>query len=152
MKIKTILLGIVLLTVFTSVAQNKDRNKVKAFKTAYITNALELTVDEAEKFWPIYNAYDKIHHELKIVKTRQLFRKIRAAGGIDKLNTSEADVILKGFSEIDFNVANAKKKLIKDLTGIISSKKMIKLIQAEHNFNKELLKQFRNRNNMPRRN
>ena len=123
MKIKNIILSIALLSVLTGVAQNKNRDKIKAFKTAYITNALELTVDEAEKFWPIYNAYDKKHHEIKIVKMRQIFRKIKIAGGIDKLNTTDADKILKEFSEIDFNVANAKKKLKKDLTGIISSKK-----------------------------
>ncbi len=150
MKIKNIILSILLLTVFTGVAQSNDNEKIKAFKRAYITDALELTVDEAEKFWPIYNAFEKTHREIKIVKTKQILRRIRLVGGVDKLNKDEADAILKEFLEIDINVTNAKKKLHKDLTGIISSKKIIKLIRAEHGFNKELLKRFRNRNINPR--
>lgn len=30
---------------------------VEAYKTAFITQRLNLTTEEAQKFWPIYNAY-----------------------------------------------------------------------------------------------
>lgn len=152
MNIKKIIVGILLFTVFTGVAQRTDNAKIKAFKTAFITDALELTVNEAEKFWPVYNAYEKEYQKIKIIKTRQLFRKVRTAGGIDKLSDTEADAILEELLEIDVKVAEAREKLKKDLTGIISSKKMIKLISAEQNFNKELLKRFRNRAGNPKRN
>lgn len=152
MNIKKIIFGILLFTVFTGVAQRNDNDKIKAYKTAFITEALELTVSEAEKFWPIYNAYEKEYQKIKIVKTRQVFRKIRTVGGIDKLSDAEADTILEELLEIDIKVAEAKKQLKKDLTGVISSKKIIKLISAEQNFNKELLKRFRNRAGNPKRN
>ncbi|QCX39832.1 sensor of ECF-type sigma factor [Aureibaculum algae] len=145
MNLKKIIFGILLFTVFTGIAQRNDNEKIKAYKTAFLTEALELTVDEAEKFWPVYNAYSKEYQKIKITKTRQIFKKIRIAGGIDQLSESEADTILEEFVEIDSNVAKAKEKLKKDLTGVISSKKMIKLLSAEQNFNKELLKRFRNR-------
>ncbi len=152
MRLKKFILGILLITVFTGVAQRNDNDKIKAYKTAFITDALELTSDEAQKFWPIYNAYEKEYQKIKILKTRQIFRKIIAAGGVDKLSTAEADTILEEFLEIDNKVGKAKEKLKKDLTGVISSKKMIKLISAEQNFNKELLKRFRNRVGNPKRN
>ncbi|WP_117884994.1 hypothetical protein [Aureibaculum luteum] len=145
MNLKKIIFGILLFTVFTGIAQRNDNEKIKAYKTAFLTEALELTVDEAEKFWPVYNAYSKEYQKIKITKTRQIFKKIRIAGGIDQLSESEADTILEEFVEIDSNVAKAKENLKKNLTGVISSKKMIKLISAEQNFNKELLKRFRNR-------
>ena len=145
MNLKKIIFGILLFTVFTGIAQRNDNEKIKAYKTAFLTEALELTVDEAEKFWPVYNAYSKEYQKIKITKTRQIFKKNRIAGGIDQLSESEADTILEEFVEIDSNVAKAKEKLKKDLTGVISSKKMIKLLSAEQNFNKELLKRFRNR-------
>ena len=145
MNLKKIIFGILLFTVFTGIAQRNDNEKIKAYKTAFLTEALELTVDEAEKFWPVYNAYSKEYQKIKITKTRQIFKKIRTAGGIDQLSESEADTILEEFVEIDSNVAKAKEKLKKNLTGVISSKKMIKLLSAEQNFNKELLKRFRNR-------
>ena len=133
MNIKKIIFGILLFTVFTGVAQRNDNDKIKAYKTAFITEALELTVSEAEKFWPVYNTYAKEYQKIKIVKTRQVFRKIRTVGGIDKLSDAEADTILEELLEIDIKVAKAKKQLKKDLTGVISSKKIIKLI-AVHIF------------------
>lgn len=141
---KRIILGIslLLLSSLTLVAQN-NRGQIKALKTAFITNALELSPSEAEKFWPIYNQFDQNMHKFKAVKTQQIARTIRLAGGIEKLSESESERILKEFIDIDYNVANEKKKLHKNLTGIISSKKIIKLLRAEQNFNKELLKRLR---------
>ncbi|MCF6348131.1 MAG: sensor of ECF-type sigma factor [Flavobacteriaceae bacterium] len=143
MKKLVLSLVILLFTTITVVAQGINRDRIKALKTAHITNALSLTSIEAEKFWPVYNEFDQKIHQIKIVKTRQLTRKIQLAGGIEKLSEAEADAVLREFIEIDFNIANEKKKLHKNLTGIISSKKMIKLLKAEQSFNKELLKRLR---------
>ena len=141
---KRIILGIslLLLSSLSLVAQN-SRDQIKALKTGFITNALELTPAEAEKFWPVYNAFSQNIHEMKTVKTQQIARKIRLAGGLENLSNVEADAVLQDFIDIDFNVANEKKKLHKNLKGIISSKKIIKLFRAEQNFNKELLKRLR---------
>ena len=141
---KRIILGIslLLLSSLSLVAQN-SRDQIKALKTAFITNALELTPGEAEKFWPVYNAFSQNTHEMKTVKTQQIARKIRLAGGLEDLSNVEADAVLQEFIDIDFNVANEKKKLHKNLKGIISSKKIIKLFRTEQNFNKELLKRLR---------
>ena len=49
MNLKKIIFGILLFTVFTGIAQRNDNEKIKAYKTAFLTDALELTVDEAEK-------------------------------------------------------------------------------------------------------
>ena len=145
---KRIVLNIIILlfTTFTVVAQGINRDsKIKALKTAHITNVLNLTSSEAEKFWPIYNNYSQKIYQLKIVKKQQLNRKLRLAGGIDNISEAEADLILQEFIDIEFNIANENKKLHKNLTGIISSKKMIKLKRAEQSFNKELLKILRDK-------
>jgi len=147
-KMKRLILGLLLLF-FTSIniiAQN-NRNQIKAIKTAFITNALELSPEEAEKFWPVYNEFDKNIHQLKTIKTKEIAHKIRIAGGIENLTEKESEIILQEFMDIDFNVANEKKKLQKNLIGIISSKKMIKLLRTEQNFNKELLRRFQEKRN-----
>ena len=144
---KKLLLSLTLLlfTTITVVAQGNNRDRIRALKTAHITNALSLTSSEAEKFWPVYNAYDLKIHQLKVVKRQQLNKKLRLAGGIDNISEAEADVFLQEFIDIEYNIANENKKLHKNLTGIISSKKMIKLKRAEQSFNKELLKILRDR-------
>ena len=129
----------------TVVAQGNNRDRIRALKTAHITNALSLTSSEAEKFWPVYNAYDLKIHQLKVIKRQQLNKRLRLAGGIDNISETEANMFLKEFIDIEYNIANENKKLHKNLTGIISSKKMIKLKRAKQSFNKELLKILRDR-------
>ncbi|MDY5317469.1 MAG: hypothetical protein SPH10_03165, partial [Candidatus Cryptobacteroides sp.] len=39
--------------------RNKWEESMRAEKIAYFTEALELTSEEAEKFWPVYNKCEK---------------------------------------------------------------------------------------------
>ena len=47
---------------FTAMSQqrNNDREeKLQALKIAFLTQKLELSAADAEKFWPVYNQYDQ---------------------------------------------------------------------------------------------
>ena len=57
-KILTTLLLLFSLMGFTQDDPSK-KEKIKALKTAFITTELDLTSAEAEKFWPIYNAFEE---------------------------------------------------------------------------------------------
>ena len=60
---KNALIFTLLLSSLAAVAQSKTTNdtealekgKIEAMKAAYLTNELELTVEESQAFWPIYN-------------------------------------------------------------------------------------------------
>ena len=53
-----ITLIITLLLTMNVVAQSPEkRERIKALKVAFITEKLELTESEAQKFWPIYNTF-----------------------------------------------------------------------------------------------
>lgn len=153
---KKIVLSLVLIFTFvvSSQAQRERNERIQALKTAYITDELSLTTQEAQKFWPVYNAYAEKVHEIRFDKMRNLMQKIRNAGGIDNLSDKEADNMAKEYIAIDTQLAAEKKKLYTNLTGIISSKKILKLIKAEQAFGKELLKRFRDnrRVNSPNKN
>lgn len=49
---------------FSLLAQRKenkpgyDREKLSAAKIAFITQKLDITPDQAEQFWPLYNAFE----------------------------------------------------------------------------------------------
>ena len=53
---------LLIITIFGSfsfvAAQNGRQEKIQALKVAFITQKLQLTPAEAEKFWPVYNQYD----------------------------------------------------------------------------------------------
>jgi len=120
----------------------EKREKVKALKVAYITEQLELTSDEAQKFWPIYNAFDENQSELRHEKMRAILDRFQP-GNVEKLSEKDASNLLVQMEKIEEDLFNLKKKFIKDLQGVISAKKIIKLKKAEEDFNRELLKQMR---------
>ncbi|MEN8123781.1 MAG: sensor of ECF-type sigma factor [Bacteroidota bacterium] len=152
MKKALITLIIVILSVSSLIAQSERREKLKAYKTAFITEKLELTPAEAEKFWPVYNIYENKVHQLKIVNIRDNHKKVREKGGIDALTDTEANTMLNQLVLNDDELAKAKTKFYEALKNIISSKKILKLYRAEHEFNRKLLAEFRKKQMMEMRN
>ena len=144
MKTKIIFPIIFLLVTSLSFSQGfkEKREKVKALKVAYITEQLELTTDEAQKFWPIYNAFDENQSELRHEKMRAILDRFKP-GNVEKLSEKDASNSLAQMEKIEEDLFNLKKKFIKDLQSVISAKKIIKLKKAEEDFNRELLKQMR---------
>ena len=144
MKTKFILPIILLFISTVSFSQDfkEKREKVKALKVAYITEQLELTTEEAQKFWPLYNAFDDKQAELRHEKMRAILDRFRP-GSVDKLSEKDASNSLAQMEKIEEDLFNLKKKFIKDLQSVISAKKIIKLKKAEEDFNRELLKQMR---------
>ena len=118
------------------------REKVKALKVAFITEKLELTTEEAQKFWPIYNAYDESQAELRHEKMRAILNRFKP-GNVENLSEKEASALLIQMEKIEEDLFNLRRKFIKDLQSIVSAKKIIKLKKAEEDFNRELLKQMR---------
>jgi hypothetical protein len=131
--------------------QFKNREKIRALKTAYITNALDLTSKEAEKFWPIYNAYDKKVTTLRFEKMHELRSKIRTREDFNALKDKEAKNLLDGFLKIERDILDAKSKLNSQLLKVISGKKLLKLYKAEDDFNRRLLDRLRNRQQQNKR-
>ena len=144
MKTKILFPIIFLLVASLSFSQGfkEKREKVKALKVAYITEQLELTTDEAQKFWPIYNAFDENQAELRHEKMKSILDRFKP-GNVEKLSEKDASNSLIQMEKIEEDLFNLKKKFIKDLQGVISAKKIIKLKKAEEDFNRELLKQMR---------
>ena len=103
---------------------------------------MELTTEEAQKFWPIYNAFDEKQAELRHEKMRGILDRFKP-GNVENLSEKEASALLIQMEKIEEDLFNLRRKFIKDLQGVVSAKKIIKLKKAEEDFNRELLKQMR---------
>ena len=115
----------------------------KAYKIAYITQELDLTPEEAEKFWPLYNEFGKQFYELKVIDMREQKRKIKESGGIDALSEKDANDYITGLLNKEKELVDIKKKFYKQLEGVLSPNKILKLYRAENEFNRKLLSEFR---------
>ena len=136
------LIFIFLLATITMQAQEGKHEKIKAYKTAYITEKLSLTTSEAEKFWPIYNKFDDKFRDLRKKERSEIFQKLRE--GLDNLNDAEANELIDVSLTIESEEVALRKQLITELRKVISPKKIIILKKAEDDFKRELLDRYRN--------
>ena len=143
---KKLILLLTLAIGFSSYAQmgEKMQEKIKAQKIAFLTDKLQLTSEEAQKFWPIYNAFEARVEDIKSKVIRPLKKEMRRNDVSDK----RAEEILDKVMDAETDMHNAKFDLVKDLKQVISAKKIIRLKVAEDQFNQILLdklKEFRER-------
>lgn len=116
-----------------SLRNTQGREKIRAAHAAYITERLQLTPSEAEKFWPVYREYgEKRHH------TREQLREARRSGATEK-TLLDLDLKIKQ-QELDL-----EKEYSQKFEKIISPEKVLKLQQAETDFRKLLLRQIQQR-------
>jgi hypothetical protein len=107
---KFLLLICFIITVSITVAQNG--NRLEALKIAYITKRLDLSPEEAQKFWPIYNLYAE---ELK--RSRQ-----------DALRNNKSEI------ELDEELLNVRKKYNTLFNQAISPQKIDIFFKSEKEF------------------
>jgi len=146
MKIKNILPLLLFLVSFSFYAQSekKDeiREKVKAYKVSFLTTELELSSTEAEKFWPIYNAYDDKQYELRHEKMKTYLRKLND-DNINSLSEKDAATLLSQIESTDKELYFLKEKYMNNIRKVLSAKKILKLKKSEDDFNRKLLKQYK---------
>ena len=123
----------------------EKRNQIKAMKVAFLTSELNLTSDEAEKFWPVYNAYDDKQFELRHQKMKTYARKLND-GSLDNMSDREALAFLNQIESTDEEQYVIRKKFNSALRNILPPTKILKLRKSEVDFDRKLLQQYRNKN------
>ncbi|HSD14249.1 MAG TPA: hypothetical protein VLB74_06350 [Flavobacterium sp.] len=144
MTLKRILPIVFLLISTFSFAQPNDekREQIKQLKVAFITTELNLSKEEAEKFWPIYNTFEEKQFEMRHEKMRNLKKRMDGES-VDKMSEKEAATLLAQMEETEEKMFQLRKKLSSDLRPVIGSVKILKLKKAEDDFNRKLIKQIK---------
>ena len=146
-KITTLIVLIFTMVSFGQPERGKMREKIKAEKIAFITQQLDLSADEAEKFWPIFNTFEASTEDIKKTYLRPMQQKLR---GNTNVSDTEANKLLDNLIIAENKTYEAKVKLVNDLKSAIPAKKIIKLKAVEEAFNRKLLerlKKFREKRN-----
>lgn len=150
MKIKNILPLLLFLTSISFFAQNgkidEKREKIKAFKVSFLTTELELTSTEAEKFWPIYNAYDDKQFELRHLKMKTYLKKLND-DNFKNLSEKEAVTLLSQIESTDKELYQLREKFMSNIKKVLSAKKILLLKKSEDDFSRKLLQQYRDKAN-----
>ena len=133
------LMLIVMLPSIRLTAQNSNFEKLNAYRIGFFTKKLNLTSQEAEKFWPVYNEYQKQKNLIQVDKISI----------IREFNQSESTMS-------DNQLSNMGDKLIADITQesalavtlhkklkeVLPPGKVIRFYQAENQYKAQLLEEL----------
>jgi hypothetical protein len=113
---------------------------IKTKKIAFMTEAIGLTSQEAEKFWPVYNELEKQRFQIMDKK-----RELEEKSDSPKPGMSDADYRKLA---IEIAATHAKEgKLIEEynlkLLNVLPAEKVVKLYRAEGKFRATLMHEFR---------
>ena len=131
-------------------AQGRHGERIKAFKTGYLTQELDLSPAEAERFWPIYNEFEEKMFELRVQRRKEERDKISSLGGPESLTETQAKEFLQKLFKNEEEVLRVKKELYTSLDQVLSPAKLLKLYKAENDFNRRLLSEYKRRGTMNR--
>ena len=130
-----IFFGLIFAVFITSAQNNGGANQLQAQRIAFITERTNLTPEEAQQFWPLYNQYNENLKQLR--KAYQLTRV-----GEDATDDQVEKFILSGFDK-DQKETELKKDYYQRLKKIISVRKIQKSFRAEVEFRQEIIQQLK---------
>lgn len=122
-----------------------NQERLKAKKIAYITDELELTPAESEKFWPVYNQFRKELVALRDDRQSSVEKS-------KEITEKEALAIISNSILLDKKEIELKEKYNSIFIGIISAKRLIKLHTADKKFKRQMLIGIKDRFSSRRRN
>lgn len=120
-----------------------NKEKIKELKIAYLTEKLNLTVEEAEKFWPVYNKHDAIVRKIRVDENLKIRKKIKEAGSLDNISETDAEKLVKEKLELEAKFLKENKVFIKELSKFLPHKKILKFYVTEKEFGRKLLKRYK---------
>ena len=139
MKKNSILIILLSLFMCYSMFAQKRYDKMESLRVAYITEKVELTSAESEKFWPVYKEFNEKQRALK-KNLKQSFQ-MKSASMTDK----EAEELY--YLEIQTRQAETDlfKQYGEKIKAIIGIKKTVKLHMAEAEFKREVINKIKDK-------
>lgn len=116
--------------------------KLEAQRVAYITNELELSTQEAQSFWPVYNEFKAEEEAMKAS-----FRgKFSGPSRLKELSDEEAQKHINSMLEFEQKQLDLKVKYTKKLIAVLPVQKVAMLPEAERGFREKIVRRISERN------
>ncbi|MGC9470150.1 MAG: hypothetical protein ACP5D1_01270 [Bacteroidales bacterium] len=117
-------------------------DRLNAQKIAFFTNRLQLTPEESEKFWPVYNEYQKKRTDIQ-EQRRQL--QVRYNREQSKLNDAEILQMTDQFIELQVEETELAREYHEKFKQVLPIRKVLRLYHTEIQYKTFLLRQLRER-------
>ena len=138
-KIVIILFIMLMFPFLRSSAQNPNLEKLNNYKIGFFTKKLNLTSEEAEKFWPIYNDYQSQRNIIQIEKLK-LNRNFNQ--NESSLSNSQLEEIGDRYVDCLVRESTLAVAFHKKLKEVLPPAKVIMYYQAENQYKIQLLNEL----------
>lgn len=132
--------------------RQENRDRIKALKIAHITEQLDLTAAEAQKFWPLYNAHEETMSKMRFVERRIMRTRRMQKEGFEGITEEESKKMLAEIMKAEKEVFESRQEFRKELKKVIPAKKILKLEFAERTFKQKMLERLKQMRMRPEKN
>jgi len=122
--------------------QNPNLDKLNAYKIAFFTKRLNLTPQEAERFWPVYNELQDKKLLIQQQK-RELNRDFNQNGAI--MSDKELEDAGDKYIALEVREAALSQEYHARFKEVLSPAKVIRLYQVENLYKLQLLNELQDR-------
>ena len=148
MKRLLLILMVLILAAPAMEAQDKKKDwndRWKAEKIAFLTDAMELTSAEAEKFWPVYNRCEceKKNSFKAVINAYKALDEALQAGKED----DEINILLNKYLDAQNSGKDIDSKYVLEYRKILPEKKVAKLYIAEESFRRRQIHRLNKNDN-----
>ncbi|MVN20951.1 hypothetical protein [Mucilaginibacter arboris] len=109
-------------------------HKIESIKFNYLSENMHLNSDEADKFWPLYNQYQK---ELTVLLHQKRQNMLNSQKNPQDIVNDNLDY--------DSKILAVKKHYNEEFSRILPPDKLMHLYKSERLFNDEMIKRLKNR-------
>ncbi len=138
-----ITIALLWLSVYGYTQNAPQKAKIESMKIGFITEKLQLTPEEAQVFWPVYNQYES---ERKAIRESTLGKYKDDGIKLEEMNDQQADQLINDHIAFRSKEVELQKKYVAEFKKVLPVKKVAKLMTIEEQFKKQLLEKA---NNMP---
>lgn len=139
-QMKRIVLLLVLVSFANLAFAQGQHQRMKAAKVGFITNKLNLSPEQAEKFWPLYNDYSEKRENLRIER-RMTIMEMNKNG----ISDGEAKRMIEQELKSRQSELDLETEFYAGVQKVISPTQALSLIKAEREFNMEVLRNLQRR-------
>jgi hypothetical protein len=123
---------IICLSIVLSVSAFAQQGKrIEAMRIAFITQRLNLTSEEAQQFWPVFNQFSEKMQQIKGTKTD---------APLDEMSDADTEKMILTEFDKESKELELKKEYYQKLKKVLPVRKIAKLYRAERDFKNELVK------------
>jgi len=125
--------------------QRAGRAEIESQKIAFITSELDLTPQESQNFWPLYNAYQS-----ELQKLRQSEKSAKLKKADNTLSEEELIAAIKQEFVKERQKIDLDEKYFELYKTALPVEKVVSFYKAEQDFKRELLKVLKERRDQGR--